>query len=88
MRVSGNDYKHGNPLKFCDRCGWRYHASQVRKEWTGLQTCEGPGTNGCWEPRHPQDKVRGKPDRQSFPDPRPEATDTFLAVGDVTPNDL
>lgn len=64
-------------LAICDRCGWKYKNTQLRLEWTGLRTCCGPGTNQCWEARHPQDFVKGVVDRQNPPWVRPEGTDTF-----------
>lgn len=61
----------------CDRCGFKYKAHQLQKEWTGLMTCKGGGTNGCWEPRQPQDFVRGVEDNQSPPWVRPSSPDVF-----------
>ncbi len=71
-------YKHGQWLALCDRCGFKYHSGQLRKEWTGLMVCCGGGTNNCWEVRHPQEFVRGKKDRQAPPWVRPEPADTFI----------
>lgn len=68
----------------CDRCGFKKWNHEVRKEWQGLLVC----SDTCWEPRHPQDFVTGKPDRQAIPDPRPESTDVFLNPGDVTESSL
>ncbi len=58
----------------CDRCGSKRWASDLRLEWTGLRVC----AIGCFETRHPQDSVRGKPDRQNPPWVRPEADDVFV----------
>ncbi len=60
----------------CDRCGSKKWNDELRKEWTGLMVC----AVGCWEPRHPQDRVRGKADRQAPPWVRPEPADVFLAT--------
>lgn len=104
-------YASGQFNCICDRCGFKMKSSQTRLEWTGLRVC-----GKCWEPRHPQDFVRGRRDNQMVPQPRPDpdapllaATDvttstfesvtntggtssasqeTFLAVGDVTEDDL
>jgi len=65
-------FKLGRWKVVCDRCGFHYHNTQLRLEWTGLRVCHGPGTNNCWEPRHPQDYVRGVRDGQSPPWTRPE----------------
>lgn len=73
----------------CDRCGFRFKLETLRKEWTGLMVCHGPASNNCWEPRHPQDFVRGVPDDQGVrPNMRPEPADVFINPGDVTPDDL
>lgn len=73
----------------CDRCGSKYKARQLKQEWNGLRTCFGAGTRDCWEPRHPQDFVRGKPDRQSPAWTRPEGADVFISdIGEVSGDDL
>ena len=51
----------------CDVCGFDYRRSQMRQRWDGLWTC-----HKDWEPRHPQDFVKGRPDRQSVPVARPD----------------
>lgn len=68
----------------CDRCGFKKWDRDCRKEWTGLLVCR----DTCWEPRHPQEFVAGRADRQAVPDPRPEPADVFLEVGDVTADEL
>jgi hypothetical protein len=68
----------------CDRCGFKRRAYDTRKEWTGLRVCK----DTCWEPRHPQDYVRGVRDDQTVKDPRPRPEDVFLGVNDVQPEDL
>lgn len=50
----------------CDRCGKKYKAFQLRKEWTGLFVCD-----NCWEPRHPQDFIRIPKEDMSVPYVRP-----------------
>ena len=72
----------------CDRCGWKYKNFQLRKEWNGLRTCHGGGTNNCWEERHPQDFVRGVRDSQKPAWVRPESDDNFLSTNEVTRDDL
>jgi hypothetical protein len=75
-------YRAGDHLVLCDRCGFKMYASQTRKTWDGLRVCEKD-----WEPRHPQDFVRGKVDKQAVTDPRPEPEDVFV-TGQVKPEDL
>ena len=83
----GTRYEQGQWNVICDRCGFEYKARQLKSEWNGLKTCTGPGSNDCWEERHPQDFVRGRPDRQNPAWTRSEPTDVFLSV-DVDRDDL
>lgn len=75
--------KDGDYWVICDRTGFKVPASETRKEWNGLRVHK-----SVWEPRHPQDFVRGKADRQQVPDPRPEGEDTFLSTNEVTRDSL
>jgi hypothetical protein len=61
-------------LAICDRCGFKKQSSELRKEWTGLMVC----ADTCFEARHPQDFVRGVPDKQAPPWVRPEPADVFV----------
>jgi hypothetical protein len=71
MSVPG--YSPGDFWRICDRCGFQKRASQTFKTWDGLYVCEAD-----FEPRHPQDFVRGRVDRQNVPDPRPEPLDNII----------
>jgi len=51
-------FKSGLHWVCCDRCGFDYYHTEVREEWNGLVVC-----GECYEPRHPQDFVRGKADK-------------------------
>lgn len=67
-------FKPGDNNAICDRCGKPFKASELRKTWDGLWVCRGD-----WEPRHPQDFVRGVKDDQSVRVSRPPpAVDTFV----------
>lgn len=72
----------------CDRCGFEFRLNQLRKEWNGLKTCNGPNTNQCWEPRHPQDFVRARNADRAPYDKRVVGEITYLNPGDVTEDDL
>ena len=74
-------YEHGQWNAMCDRCGFKFKARQLRREWTGLRVCSGKDTSNCWEPRHPQDRVKGRKERQSPPWTRPEPEDVFITPG-------
>lgn len=71
----GYAYIPGDPYVCCDRCGFDYRMSQTIKEWTGLRVCR-----KCWEPRHPQEFVKGVPDRRAVRDARPEPPDEFVTT--------
>lgn len=77
-------FRKGDFNRICDRCGFKKKASETKKEWTGLIVC----IEGCWEPRHPQEFVKGRRDRQRVPNPRPDSTPTFLEPTDITADDL
>ncbi len=74
-----NDFAPGDYYMRCDRTGRKYLASDMRKEWNGQWVHK-----DFWEPRHPQDFLRGRKDNQTVPHPRPSGTDVFLEVGEVT----
>ena len=71
-------YRHGDSNAICDRTGFKVLKSRTRKEWNGLIVRDEE-----WEVRHPQDYVRGRADRQSIREPRPESTDYFLATNET-----
>lgn len=72
-----NRHKSGDWLYRCQRCGFTVYASQTRKEWTGLRVC-----GRCWEPRHPQDFVRGVKDDIAPPFAN-APSDAFLLPNEV-----
>lgn len=76
-------YIAGDHYRICDVCGFKMRASETRKRWDGVIVCEAD-----WEPRHPQDYVKARPDRQRVAQPRPEPPDVFLNPNDVTGDDL
>lgn len=56
----------------CDRTGFKIPVSEgLREEWNGLKV-----RRESWEPRHPQDFVRGVDENQKG-SPRPEGADSF-----------
>lgn len=83
-QFDADEYKHGSNNVICDRCGFKFKHFEVRKEWTGLVVCK----ITCWEPRHPQDYVRGQRDNQTPFVARPEQPDNFLTTNEVTADDL
>jgi hypothetical protein len=61
------DYKKGQWLAICDRCGFRYYSGDLSLEWTRAMCC-----SSCWEERHPLDFVKAVPDEFATDWQRPE----------------
>jgi hypothetical protein len=79
-----NGWRPGDWLYQCQRCGFTHYASQIKLEWTGLRVC-----STCWEPRHPQEFVRGVRDDMTVPFANPPADSPhFLETNEVTRDDL
>ena len=74
-------YKKGDWNADCDICGRTYKASRLRLRWDGFMCCPQD-----WNPRQPQDFVRGVPDYQAPPWTRPEPPDQFITVALCTGN--
>lgn len=69
-------FQPGNYWAVCDRCGFDYRIRELRMTWDGLLVCEKD-----WEPRHPQDFVRGVSDTIAPQGPvRPEPTEKTTSV--------
>lgn len=66
-------YKPGSWYRADDRTGFPQRAERTRMEWNGLIVDE-----SVWEPRQPQDLVRGVPDLQSVPDARPLGQNIYV----------
>jgi hypothetical protein len=61
-----SNYRKGDWKATCDRCGFDFHASELKPTWDNLYVCK-----CCWESRHPQDFLRGVPDDPNVPWTRP-----------------
>lgn len=80
------EQRPGDYRVICDYSGFKAWASDCVKTWNGfyvLRQFAGEETR-----RHPQELVRGRAENTRVPIARPEATDTFLGVNDVTAEDL
>lgn len=64
----------------CQRCGWQYRLSQLRKEWTNLRVC-----NSCYDPK-PADMSppKVKPEGLPLPNAAPEPAEWHLADNEIT----
>lgn len=79
----GDRFVPGDHFVRCDRTGFKVLASKAKKEWTGLIV-----RDESWEERHPQDFLRGRPDRQAVQDPRSDIEPYFLSANEVKADDL
>lgn len=61
----------------CDRCGAKFKAEDLHLTWQGYRVCLRD-----WEPRQPQDFVRGVPERIAPPWTRPPAGEGGTPVGE------
>ena len=66
-------YIRGENFLICDVCGFKYRQSQIKTRWDGAKVCEAD-----FELRHPQDFLRGIPDKQAAPYTNPEQPDKFV----------
>lgn len=66
-------YVLGDWNAICDRCGFQFKASELKLDWRGQRLC-----NKDWEPRHPQDFVRGRPERVNPDWVRPDESDALI----------
>lgn len=81
-------YDRGSWSTICDVCGRKFRAQDLKLRWDNLMTC-----SQDWEPRQPQDFVRGVADYQAPVWTRPEQSDQFVEdflqsqlVNGYTPN--
>ena len=66
-------WDNGSWNVICDVCGRMFKNSELQLRWDGFMVC-----SGDWEPRQPQDYVKGVADIQAPKWARPEQTDYFI----------
>jgi hypothetical protein len=76
-------YVKGRVLAICDRCGFQFPLSELRKEWTGLMVCRKD-----YDPRPPEMKTPNvRPEGIAKPNSRPDNQDDETP-NTTTPDDL
>jgi len=68
-------YKPGQWNAICDRCGFKFKSSELKKDWQGLMVC-----SHDYELRNPQDFLRVRPEKIAPDWARPEAPDQFGGI--------
>jgi hypothetical protein len=76
-------FRDGDFNRICDQCGRKFKASDTAMQWDGVIAC-----SDCLDPRHPQDFVRGKRDRQRVPWSSPMPTPILLSDVYVDENNI
>ena len=72
--------KKGSYNAVCDGCGFKFKAEELKMRWDGFMMCKKD-----WNPRQPQDFVRGIEDPQAPPWTRTEPVDQFVPFNSVFP---
>ena len=70
-----NYYVPGEWNCICDRCGFKFKASQLKEDWQGLRVCKDD-----FEMRHPQDFVKARLDKIWVPWVRKEPEEEASAA--------
>lgn len=76
-------YVKGGTKGICDRCGFEYPLSQLRREWTGLMVCRDDYDRKPAEQRPPP----VKPEGVAVPNARPD-NQTDNTPNTTRPSDL
>jgi hypothetical protein len=69
----------GDYNAICDVCGRKFKFSRLRQKWDNTWACEQD-----WEPRQPQDYLKGIMDNMSVPLSRPDPPNLFIQDEIVT----
>lgn len=64
----------------CFECGRKFKSTMLKRHWQGYYVCP-----EHWEPRHPQDFVRGIPDVQTPPWTQTPPRPNFVVIGGPQP---
>lgn len=77
-------YVPGDHKVICDLCGLTYMRSETKMQWDNLLACR-----ECYSPKHPQDIIRPKTDKQTVDIARPESeNDSDFTWYVPTPDEL
>ena len=68
-------FRSGQWNALCDRCGFKFKSSELRKDWQGLMVCDKD-----FERRHPQDFIKVKPETALPEWTRPKLPEEYLPI--------
>lgn len=81
--MSNDTFILGDSNSICDCCGFKFKSSQLRKRWDGAMVCKAD-----YEPRHPQDFVKARPERNHVKNARPAPEPRFVEANEIRAEDL
>lgn len=81
--MSNEGYIAGDHWLICEFSGFKIRRSQARRTHDGRWV-----RSDFWEPEHPQENVRARPERMGVDVARPRPADVFLDTNDVTAESL
>lgn len=76
-------YRPGATRAICDRCGFEYRLSELRKEWTGLMVCSADFDPKPPEMTAPKVEPEGVPKPNSRPDNQVDNTPNTTTADDL-----
>ena len=77
-RGMATGFRLGDHNSLCDQCQKKFWASDLREDWRGLYLCD-----SCFQPRHPQEFLKGHKDDPQVPWTRPDSnSDTNVTTVD------
>lgn len=76
-------YRPGRVRAICDRCGFEYPLSRLRKEWTGLMVCPDDFDPKPGELAFPRVMPEGVAKRNSRPDNQTDETPNTTGPDDL-----
>lgn len=85
MKGSRDYYKHGDQNAICDRCGFKFKLSEMKKTWDGFMV-----DDACFDPRHPRDFPPPTPREtvptEAYPEPSTVFTDVTFSTNPTVPS--
>lgn len=78
-----SDFIIGDANSICDCCGFKFKLSQLRKRWDGAMVC-----SADWEPRHPQDSIKARPERNNAQNASSEPPIHYVGLNENTAANL
>ena len=76
-------FVHGDPKAACDRCGFTWNLSKLKREWTNLMVCP-----KCFTTRNQQEFIHGIEERAPDNPRHVQTTDEVTFIDTSLPYDI